>query len=55
MLDDQEREVAYEGPLMLTEKDRTIDVYVFLFTDFLLITKLKKDNKKTRGVSEHRD
>ncbi|KAF6022586.1 PLEKHG7 [Bugula neritina] len=46
ILDDKIREITFEGPLLLTEKDRNVDVYVFLFTDFLLFTKVKK---KVRG------
>lgn len=38
---------------MLTEKDKTFDVYTFLFSDILLFTRLKKDIKKSRGVSTH--
>jgi len=50
ILDDKIREITFEGPLLLTEKDRNVDVYVFLFTDFLLFTKVKK---KVRGVSHN--
>ena len=51
LLDNQTREITFEGPLILTERDRTTDAYVFLFSDFLLFTKIRKDAKKTRGVS----
>lgn len=50
LLDDKIREITFEGPLILIEKDRSIDTHVFLFTDFLLFTKLKKDVKRSRGV-----
>ena len=51
LLDDKIREITFEGPLILLEKDnRNMDTHVFLFTDFLLFTKLKKDVKRSRGV-----
>ncbi|XP_055663680.1 pleckstrin homology domain-containing family G member 7 [Falco peregrinus] len=40
-----------EGRLTLAESTRLLDVYLFLFNDFLLITKIKR-NKKKYGGSE---
>lgn len=52
LLHDQVREVLFEGPLMLVEKEKTTDAYVFLFSDLLLFTKImSKNSKKGRSVS----
>ncbi|XP_078373411.1 uncharacterized protein LOC144657010 isoform X4 [Oculina patagonica] len=45
LTDDQHRTVIHEGSLRLVEKQGKMDVYVFLFTDLLLITKAKKGDK----------
>lgn len=45
LTDDQHRSVIHEGHLRLLEKQGKMDVYVFLFTDLLLITKAKKGDK----------
>uniref|UniRef100_A0A3B4V263 Pleckstrin homology domain containing, family G (with RhoGef domain) member 7 n=1 Tax=Seriola dumerili TaxID=41447 RepID=A0A3B4V263_SERDU len=41
------RSLLHEGKLVLTENTKLIDVYLFLFDEFLLITKIKR-NKKVR-------
>ncbi|NXM05153.1 PKHG7 protein, partial [Tyrannus savana] len=38
-----------QGRLMLAESTRLLDVYLFLFDDFLLITKIKRNKKKYGG------
>lgn len=43
------RSLLHEGKLVLTENTKLIDVYLFLFDEFLLITKIKR-NKKQRSV-----
>ncbi|KAM9673028.1 pleckstrin homology domain-containing family G member 7 [Trichechus inunguis] len=45
------RHLLYEGKLTLTESTRFLDVYLFLFDDFLLVTKTKR-NKKKLGSSD---
>ncbi|XP_027671180.2 pleckstrin homology domain-containing family G member 7 [Falco cherrug] len=45
------RLLLHEGRLTLAESTRLLDVYLFLFNDFLLITKIKR-NKKKYGGSE---
>ena len=49
VLADKAREVLYESQLVMTEREKTTDIYAFLFTDFLLLSKLKKDAKKNRS------
>lgn len=44
------RHLLYEGKLTLAENTRFLDVYLFLFDDFLLITKTKRNKKKIGGV-----
>ncbi|NWV69147.1 PKHG7 protein, partial [Malurus elegans] len=43
------RLLLHEGRLMLAESTRLLDVYLFLFNDFLLITKIKCNKKKYGG------
>uniref|UniRef100_G3SN68 Pleckstrin homology and RhoGEF domain containing G7 n=1 Tax=Loxodonta africana TaxID=9785 RepID=G3SN68_LOXAF len=45
------RHLIYEGKLSLAESTRFLDVYLFLFDDFLLVTKTKR-NKKKSGNSD---
>ena len=53
VLANQGREVLYEGQLVITEREKATDAYAFLFNDYLLLSKLKKDGKKYRSnVSE---
>ncbi|XP_027630109.1 pleckstrin homology domain-containing family G member 7 [Tupaia chinensis] len=40
------RHLLYEGKLTLVESTRFLDVYLFLFDDFLLVTKTKRNKKK---------
>ncbi|KAM4748850.1 pleckstrin homology domain-containing family G member 7 [Rhinophrynus dorsalis] len=47
MLSSPNRDLLHEGRLILTESTRLLDVYVFLFDDFLLITKIKKNKRKS--------
>ncbi|XP_077372661.1 pleckstrin homology domain-containing family G member 7 isoform X2 [Festucalex cinctus] len=39
------RSLLHEGKLVLTENAKLIDVYLFLFDEFLLITKMKRNKK----------
>uniref|UniRef100_A0A3Q3LGW0 Pleckstrin homology domain containing, family G (with RhoGef domain) member 7 n=1 Tax=Mastacembelus armatus TaxID=205130 RepID=A0A3Q3LGW0_9TELE len=39
------RSLLHEGKLVLTENTKLIDVYLFLFDEFLLITKMKRNKK----------
>uniref|UniRef100_A0A1A7X2J7 Pleckstrin homology domain containing, family G (With RhoGef domain) member 7 n=1 Tax=Iconisemion striatum TaxID=60296 RepID=A0A1A7X2J7_9TELE len=41
------RSLLHEGRLVLTENTKQIDVYLFLFDEFLLITKIKRNKKKS--------
>ncbi|NXA36803.1 PKHG7 protein, partial [Eudromia elegans] len=41
--------LLHEGRLTLAESARLVDVYLFLFDDFLLITKIKRNKKKHGG------
>ncbi|XP_073069718.1 pleckstrin homology domain-containing family G member 7 [Manis javanica] len=43
------RHLLYEGKLTLAESTRFLDVYLFLFDDFLLVTKMKRNKKKLGG------
>ncbi|XP_023387327.1 pleckstrin homology domain-containing family G member 7 isoform X6 [Pteropus vampyrus] len=43
------RHLLYEGKLTLAESTRFLDVYLFLFDDFLLVTKTKRNKKKVGG------
>ncbi|XP_045409210.1 pleckstrin homology domain-containing family G member 7 isoform X1 [Lemur catta] len=43
------RNLLYEGKLTLAESTRFLDVYLFLFDDFLLVTKTKRNKKKVGG------
>ncbi|KAI1882100.1 hypothetical protein AGOR_G00247210 [Albula goreensis] len=43
------RSLLYEGRLVLTENTKQQDVYLFLFDEFLLITKMKRNKKKSAG------
>ncbi|CAN9499161.1 unnamed protein product [Ophioblennius macclurei] len=41
------RSLLHEGKLVLTENTKLIDVYLFLFDEFLLITKIKRNKKRS--------
>ncbi|KAM4670697.1 pleckstrin homology domain-containing family G member 7 [Amazona ochrocephala] len=43
------RLLLHEGRLTLAESTRLLDIYLFLFNDFLLITKIKRHKKKYGG------
>ncbi|TRZ16546.1 hypothetical protein HGM15179_010599 [Zosterops borbonicus] len=49
ILSSANRLLHHEGRLMLVESTRLLDVYLFLFEDFLLITKIKRNKKKYGG------
>ncbi|XP_064512970.1 pleckstrin homology domain-containing family G member 7 [Pseudopipra pipra] len=49
ILSSANRRLLHEGRLMLAESTRLLDVYLFLFDDFLLITKTKRNKKKYGG------
>ncbi|KAJ0069976.1 hypothetical protein NL108_017995, partial [Boleophthalmus pectinirostris] len=41
------RSLLFEGRLVLTENTKLLDVYLFLFDEFLLITKIKRSKKRS--------
>ncbi|NXE49876.1 PKHG7 protein, partial [Casuarius casuarius] len=49
ILSSTNRRLLHEGRLTLAESTRLLDVYLFLFDDFLLITKIKRNKKKHGG------
>nr|XP_009672898.1 PREDICTED: pleckstrin homology domain-containing family G member 7 [Struthio camelus australis] len=49
ILSSMNRLLLHEGRLTLAESTRLLDVYLFLFDDFLLITKIKRNKKKHGG------
>nr|XP_032620997.1 pleckstrin homology domain-containing family G member 7 isoform X3 [Chelonoidis abingdonii] len=49
ILSSSNRQLLREGRLTLAESTRILDVYLFLFNDFLLITKTKHNKKKYGG------
>ncbi|XP_071621419.1 pleckstrin homology domain-containing family G member 7 isoform X2 [Heliangelus exortis] len=49
ILSSSNRLLLHEGRLTLAESTRLLDVYLFLFDDFLLITKIKRNKKKYGG------
>ncbi|KAL0968458.1 hypothetical protein UPYG_G00267160 [Umbra pygmaea] len=46
------RSLLHEGKLVLTESAKMRDVYLFLFDEFLLITKIKRNKKKSIGPEQ---
>ncbi|XP_007907202.2 pleckstrin homology domain-containing family G member 7 isoform X1 [Callorhinchus milii] len=46
------RQLLHEGKLGLTGNNKILDVYLVLFDDFLLITKIKRIKKRLSGVFE---
>ncbi|XP_077326913.1 pleckstrin homology domain-containing family G member 7 isoform X3 [Lithobates pipiens] len=50
MLSSPNRHLLYEGRLTLTESTRLLDVYLLLFDDLLLITKIKRSKRKTSNI-----
>ncbi|XP_044049865.1 pleckstrin homology domain-containing family G member 7 isoform X2 [Siniperca chuatsi] len=47
------RSLLHEGKLVLTENTKQIDVYLFLFDEFLLITKIKRNKKRSIGPEQN--
>ncbi|XP_070763723.1 pleckstrin homology domain-containing family G member 7 [Enoplosus armatus] len=47
------RSLLHEGKLVLTENTKLIDVYLFLFDEFLLITKIKRNKKRSIGPDQN--
>ncbi|XP_051581012.1 pleckstrin homology domain-containing family G member 7-like [Myxocyprinus asiaticus] len=45
-----QRSLLYDGKLVLIENAKLHDVYLFLFDEFLLITKIKRSKKKSNVV-----
>ncbi|XP_073410373.1 pleckstrin homology domain-containing family G member 7 isoform X3 [Dendrobates tinctorius] len=50
MLSSPNRHLLYEGRLTLSESTRLLDVYLLLFDDFLLITKIKRNKRKSSSL-----
>ncbi|XP_072002655.1 pleckstrin homology domain-containing family G member 7 [Engystomops pustulosus] len=50
ILSSPNRQLLYEGRLTLTESTRLLDVYLLLFDDFLLITKIKRHKRKSSTI-----
>ncbi|XP_060606668.1 uncharacterized protein LOC132758973 isoform X3 [Ruditapes philippinarum] len=46
------RQLLHEGAITLTESTKSFDAYMFLFDDILLITKIKKPNRKKQSSSD---
>ncbi|XP_041694013.1 pleckstrin homology domain-containing family G member 7 isoform X1 [Coregonus clupeaformis] len=46
------RSLLHKGKLVLTENGKLHDVYLFLFDEFLLITKIKRNKKKSTGPEQ---
>lgn len=47
------RSLLHEGKLVLTENTKLIDVYLLLFDEFLLITKIKRNKKRSTGPDQN--
>lgn len=47
------RSLLHEGKMVLTENTKLIDVYLFLFDEFLLITKIKRNKKRSIGPEQN--
>ncbi|XP_006001762.1 pleckstrin homology domain-containing family G member 7 isoform X2 [Latimeria chalumnae] len=47
LLSSTNRTLLHEGRLLLTESTKLTDAYLFLFDDFLLLTKIKRSKKKS--------
>ncbi|KAM4573333.1 pleckstrin homology domain-containing family G member 7 isoform 2-T3 [Odontesthes bonariensis] len=47
------RSLLHEGRLVLTENTKLVDVYLFLFDEFLLITKIKRNKKRSIGPEQN--
>lgn len=47
------RSLLHEGRMVLTENTKLIDVYLFLFDEFLLITRTKRNKKRSIGPEQN--
>lgn len=47
------RSLLHEGKMVLTENTKLIDVYLFLFDEFLLITRTKRNKKRSIGPEQN--
>lgn len=47
------RSLLHEGKLVLSENTKLIDAYLFLFDEFLLITKIKRNKKRSVGPEQN--
>uniref|UniRef100_A0AAV2L567 PH domain-containing protein n=1 Tax=Knipowitschia caucasica TaxID=637954 RepID=A0AAV2L567_KNICA len=47
------RSLLHDGKLLLTENTKLLDVYLFLFDEFLLITKIKRNKKRSAGPDQN--
>ncbi|KAF7658791.1 hypothetical protein LDENG_00007800 [Lucifuga dentata] len=47
------RSLLHKGKLVLMENTKLVDVYVFLFDEFLLITKIKRHKKRSVGSEQN--
>ncbi|XP_061825906.1 pleckstrin homology domain-containing family G member 7 isoform X1 [Nerophis lumbriciformis] len=47
------RSLLHDGKLVRAENSKLIDVYLFLFDEFLLITKLKRNKKRSIGPEQN--
>ncbi|CAH1782625.1 unnamed protein product [Owenia fusiformis] len=55
LLETSNRQLIFEGPLTLIETAKTIDMYLFLFDDILLLTKIKQRPRKQKQSTNERD
>nr|XP_020515021.2 uncharacterized protein LOC110003802 isoform X2 [Labrus bergylta] len=47
------RSLLHDGKLVLVENTKLVDVYLFLFDEFLLITKIKRNKKRSVGPEQN--
>ncbi|KAJ4938086.1 hypothetical protein JOQ06_002712 [Pogonophryne albipinna] len=47
------RSLLHDGKMLLTENTKLNDVYLFLFDEFLLITKIKRNKKRSVGPEQN--
>ncbi|KAG8439561.1 hypothetical protein GDO86_005672 [Hymenochirus boettgeri] len=53
LLSSPNRDLLFEGRMIMTESARLLDVYLFLFDDFLLITKVKHNKRKSANLESN--
>ncbi|XP_059917430.1 pleckstrin homology domain-containing family G member 7 isoform X1 [Gadus macrocephalus] len=46
------RSLLHDGKLIATENTKMVDVYLFLFDEFLLITKIKRNKKRSAALEQ---